>query len=380
MAGTLAFARQVSSYVYELYVLPLTRDLRPAGEPRQAHRSTLRQRQRPCVDRQWSRNCLRGWRRSDRESLAGLRFRTADAETPALCASSRHFPRDCTHAPRLVYTWRVYNVNLWRLDTRTGERRMLIGSTYYSRIPQYSPDGRKIAFQSNRSGNVEVWTCDADGSNCQQLTSFGGPLCGTPRWSPDGRWLALDSRVEGQSEIYVIAADGGTPRRVTTPAAQQRQSRVGRATAVGSISAPTAAAGTRSGRCPWRRRRPHKRSRSPARAVMLRWSRLMASTFYYVKEPGPPGLFRMPVEGGEEKQVLPARFVAGVRRDREGRLLQDRMRGRSSFWTQPPARSARWPPSTSQGRGHVRLAGRWLRSVGAIGPEHQDLMLVENFR
>src|ERR1019366_5800177 len=106
--------------------------------------------------------------------------------------------------------------NLWRLDARTGERKMLIGSSMDSQeIPQYSPDGRKIAFQSNRSGNMEVWTCDADGSNCQQITSFDGPVCGTPRWSPDGRWLALDSRAEGQSEIYVVAADGGKPRRIT---------------------------------------------------------------------------------------------------------------------------------------------------------------------
>ena len=125
-------------------------------------------------------------------------------------------PRDCTHAaPARLHAGGIYNTNLWRLDTRTGEREMLIGSTYDNRIPQYSPDGRKIAFQSNRSGNVEVWTCQADGSNCQQLTSFGGPQCGTPRWSPDGRWLALDSRSEGQPEIYVIAADGGTPRRMT---------------------------------------------------------------------------------------------------------------------------------------------------------------------
>ena len=108
---------------------------------------------------------------------------------------------------------------LWRMDLRTGERRLISDSRHSQQLRQYSPDGRRVAFQSDRSGQDEVWTCEAeskaDGRNCQQLTFFGGPQCGTPRWSPDGRSIALDSRVEGSPQIYVIPSDGGKPRRVT---------------------------------------------------------------------------------------------------------------------------------------------------------------------
>jgi dipeptidyl aminopeptidase/acylaminoacyl peptidase len=47
------------------------------------------------------------------------------------------------------------------------------------------------------------------------LTNFGGPGTGSPAWSPDGRRVAFDSRVEGRPHIYVIPATGGRPERVT---------------------------------------------------------------------------------------------------------------------------------------------------------------------
>jgi dipeptidyl aminopeptidase/acylaminoacyl peptidase len=93
---------------------------------------------------------------------------------------------------------------------------MLIGSSSgYSAGARYSPDGRRIAFHSNRSGAWEVGTCDADGADCRQLTSFGDQSGGSPCWSRDGRFLAIDSRIHGQSEIYVINSDGGPLRRIT---------------------------------------------------------------------------------------------------------------------------------------------------------------------
>ncbi len=213
------------------------------------------------------------------------------------------FPAIARTRPRLVYTWQLSNVNLWRLDVRANQRKMLIGSTYEDRFPQYSPDGHRIAFQSNRSGNVEVWTCDADASNCQQLTSFGGPVCGAPRWSPDGHWLALDSRSDGQPEIYLIAADGGAPRRMTHHAANDilpSWSRDGRWIYFAS---------DRGGRYElW------KMPKEGGQALQVTRSGGYSSfespdgrNVYYTKWVlnGWSSLFRMPAEGGEEIQILP---------------------------------------------------------------------------
>ena len=82
---------------------------------------------------------------------------------------------------RLAYTAFSFTGKLWRMDLRTGERRIIVDSRYEEYNPQDSPDGRKVAFQSERSGDNEVWTCDADGTNCQQLTFFEEPVGGSLR-------------------------------------------------------------------------------------------------------------------------------------------------------------------------------------------------------
>jgi Tol biopolymer transport system component/DNA-binding winged helix-turn-helix (wHTH) protein len=80
----------------------------------------------------------------------------------------------------------------------------------------YSPDGRRLAFGSNRSGARDIWTCDSEGGRCQAITSFGASYAtGAPRWSPDGRQIAFDSGTAGRMHIYVLDANGGSPRRLT---------------------------------------------------------------------------------------------------------------------------------------------------------------------
>ena len=81
--------------------------------------------------------------------------------------------------------------------------------------PSWSPDGREIAFHSWRSGNRDSYVISADGSSERVIASgpaheFGGT------WSPDGSQIAFESDRTGQIEIYVVSSKGGTPRRLTT--------------------------------------------------------------------------------------------------------------------------------------------------------------------
>jgi Tol biopolymer transport system component len=97
------------------------------------------------------------------------------------------------------------------------DAELVLGSTLWEGSPDFSPDGRRIAFESTRSGErVEVWLASADGSQVEQLTRGPGGWQGSPRWSPDGTRIAFDCRGEGGHwDIWTIAADGGTPRRLT---------------------------------------------------------------------------------------------------------------------------------------------------------------------
>ena len=130
-----------------------------------------------------------------------------------------YFPTVSLKGNRLAYSSGIWNENIWRAPIGTGHRlgkpERFISSSMMEEGPQYSPDGKHIAFQSTRSGSYEIWRADADGTNLVQLTSFGGPLTGTPRWSPDGRQISCDTRPEAHPNIHILSADGGPVRRLT---------------------------------------------------------------------------------------------------------------------------------------------------------------------
>ena len=136
---------------------------------------------------------------------------------------SRFFRLSAAHdADRLAFAQSRYQTDIWQLDVASGRSpraRPLVASTQVDDAPQFSPDGRRIAFSSSRaSNNPQIWACDVDGAGCSQLTTFKSS-CGTPRWSPDSQHLVFDGVEAGQSEIYVTEVGTGVSRRITFDAA-----------------------------------------------------------------------------------------------------------------------------------------------------------------
>lgn len=121
---------------------------------------------------------------------------------------------------RIAYVRGRSTVNVWRADLSAAHPEesatRWIYSTRTQEVARYSPDGARIAFQSNRSGSMEIWLTDAAGSDPERITSFNGPYTSSPSWCSDGHRIAFDSRASGLSAIYVEDIRERVPRKVVT--------------------------------------------------------------------------------------------------------------------------------------------------------------------
>ncbi len=213
----LAFVRDHGMNVEELWTLPLSKSFEPAGSPKKILADGKRNH-----GPAWNADGSELIFSSGETAQAGMYRIPADGSAPPTRIDSLgdgvSEPVLSGSSHRLAFTRTFRSASIWRFDTEgkgSAPKQWIASSSFRDVFPQYSPDGSKIAFYSNRTGANQIWTCNADGSQPVQLTSMTGNTTGTPRWSPDGQWISFDSNSGASWQIYVVDARGGKPVQMT---------------------------------------------------------------------------------------------------------------------------------------------------------------------
>jgi Tol biopolymer transport system component/DNA-binding winged helix-turn-helix (wHTH) protein len=133
-----------------------------------------------------------------------------------------HAPDAAASADRLAFVRLLDDVDIYTVGPGQPPQRWF-ASSFGEGSPQFSPDGRRVVFESSASGETEeIWIAQADGTGAHQLTFGPGRWQGSPRFSPDGRRVAFDSCcINGHVHVWTIDVDGGTPLQLTSRLADQ---------------------------------------------------------------------------------------------------------------------------------------------------------------
>jgi Tol biopolymer transport system component len=321
---------------------------------------------------------------SDHQGLPTLwrvPFSGGNAEPLGASADYAYGPTVAAHGNGLAFRRFVVDTNIWKAPLSASDHSppiRIISSTQADHEPAFSPDGRRIAFGSNRSGSAELYVSDADGSNPVQLTSLKNGSTGSPAWSPDGKLIAFDSRAAGHGDIYVISAEGGSPRRLTSGPYDSELptwSHDGRRIYFDS---------DRPGSPMWKISadggEPIQIGNSSGEGIVEGWD---GTTVYYFRD---GAVWRSDLNGGNETRVIAARDfqnwrVCGAKvcvldksSPPSGQLIQyDPVTKRSQ--SKPLDAGPRVDASTGM---DVSPDGRWIIYTRADSIE-SDIMIVENF-
>ncbi len=264
--------------------------------------------------------------------------------------------------------------------------KLPVNSLYDDQSPIFSPDGETIVFASDRSGRQGLWMCDAEGKTAARLLTRDGSA-GSPRWSYDGQWIAFDSYDEGDGNIYVISASGDSPPRRLTP----------------DKSSENLPAWSRDGQWVYfrsNRTGSNQLYRMPVAGGQARQITFSGGfegfespdgkRFYYSKDRGIRGIYSVPVNGGEET-LVPELKEAGYWRSwalvKEGvcfPLKKDESEWAIQFFSFDTRRTTAlftvtdaplwWMPGLA-----LSADGRRLLYAHLENP-YDEIMLMENFR
>ena len=147
-------------------------------------------------------------RQNLREGVPGA---TESLAAPGLVTEGSAIDRQPAYSPDgtkiLFSSNRSGNLDLWVLQRASGALRQVTDDRAQDWDPAYTPDGRHILWSSDRTGHLEVWIANADGSGARQVTRDGVDA-ENPTETPDGKWIVYWSGNDAHPGVWKVRPDG----------------------------------------------------------------------------------------------------------------------------------------------------------------------------
>jgi Tol biopolymer transport system component/DNA-binding winged helix-turn-helix (wHTH) protein len=143
----------------------------------------------------------------------------ADGKNPSQTDMSMTFPHwfpDCERIGSLTPPGEEIKFLSFNLTTGKRTELMNFDDAEYARL---SPDGKFVAYNSKKSGAINLWLANLENREQKQMT-FDNELMGFPAWSPDGKFIAFQIKRGDSTHIAVMPREGGTPELLTNEAGQ----------------------------------------------------------------------------------------------------------------------------------------------------------------
>jgi tricorn protease len=137
-------------------------------------------------------------------------------QAEATVAASRPYFYEPAVSPDRAEIAFVSGGDIWTVPAAGGEARLLVSHPATEYRPLYSPDGRRLAFTSARTGNGDVYVLTFETGDLKRLTADDA-FEQLDSWSRDGRWVYFSSSardIAGSSDVFRVSAEGGTPMQV----------------------------------------------------------------------------------------------------------------------------------------------------------------------
>ncbi|HTJ00805.1 MAG TPA: hypothetical protein VL527_18125 [Dongiaceae bacterium] len=122
------------------------------------------------------------------------------------------------HLALFYVSYKLGNAHIWFHNLATGARDVFARYGGSNLSPAVSPDGSKVAMILSKSGWVDLWVCNIDGSGLKELTHSPQDES-SPCWSPDGKWILFAGKVGERRVLRKISPEGGEAQTISTAGA-----------------------------------------------------------------------------------------------------------------------------------------------------------------